>query len=199
LHFYTTNEIEYLREITPRRTNKEITEMFNKKFNLNLSRKAISGTRKRFGFLTGSDGRFEKGHVPANKGSKGLWKGGEKTQFAKGHKPHNWVPIGSERITKDNYIQVKIQEGKFQKNWKGKHILIWEEHNGPVPPGHGVIFGDGNNRNFNIDNLILVSRHQLLELNRNNLIQKDADLTRTALLITDLNIKMNARKKKAVK
>jgi len=33
---YTKEHIEYLREITPGRTNKEITKMFNEKFNLNI-------------------------------------------------------------------------------------------------------------------------------------------------------------------
>lgn len=196
MHFYTTSEIEYLGEITPGRTNKEITEMFNQKFNLDLSKKAISATRKRFRFLTGSNGQFEKGRIPINKGKKKYWKGGEETQFKVGHRPHNWVPIGSERITKDGYVQIKIQEGKFQKNWKGKHILIWEEHNGPVPEGHNVIFGDGDKRNFDLNNLILVSKKQMLGLNRNNLIQKDAELTRIGIVIADLNSKISERGKK---
>ena len=191
---YTKEHIEYLREITPGRTNKEITKMFNEKFNLNISEKAIAQARKRRGIKTGSDGRFKKGQTPWNKGKKGFM-GPNKTSFKKGHKPHNWVPIGSERITKDGYIEIKIQEGKFQKNWRGKHILVWEEHNGPVPEGHAVIFGDGNNRNFDIDNLILVSRAQLLKLNQQGLIKNDADLTRTGVIIADLQMKISERSK----
>ncbi len=194
MHFYTAEEIEYLKEVALGRSNKEITEMFNKKFKLNLSEKIISATRKRYGIKTGSDGRFGKGNIPFNKDKKGLT-GANKTSFKKGNKPHNWVPIGSERITKDGYIQIKIQEGKFQHNWKGKHILIWEESNGPVPKGHNVIFGDGNNRNFDLDNLILVSKKQMLILNRNSLIQNDAELTKTGVLIADLYSKISDRKK----
>jgi hypothetical protein len=45
--------------------------------------------------------------------------------------------------------------------WRPKHHLVWESHHGqPIPKGHAVIFGDGNNRNFDPDNLILVSRAQ---------------------------------------
>lgn len=191
---YTKEHIEYLREITPGRTNKEITKMFNEKFNLNISESALAQVRKRHGIKTGSDGKYKKGHEPWNKGKKGFM-GPNKTSFKKGHKPHNWVPIGSERITKDGYVQIKIQEGKFQKNWRGKHILVWEEHNGPVPEGHAVIFGDGNNRNFDIDNLILVSRAQLLKLNQQGLIKNDADLTRTGVIIADLQMKISERSK----
>lgn len=195
MHFYSDEEINYLREISYGKSNVEIAELFNKKFNLNLNIKAIASTRKRHNITTGRNGYFPKGHIPINKGKKKMWKGGEETQFKKGNKPHNWVPIGSERITKDGYIQIKIQDGKFQHNWRGKHILIWEEHNGALPKGHAILFGDGDNRNFDINNLILVSRKQLLKLNQNNLIQKDADLTRTAVIITDLQDKIYQRKK----
>ncbi len=199
MHFYSLEEIEYLKKISPGRTNKNITELFNKRFNLNLGEKAISAVRKRHGIKTGADGRFEKEHAPWNKGKPKSWKGGEETRFKKGNKPHNWVPVGTERVTKGGYIQVKIQEGKFQHNWKGKHILIWEEHNGPLPKSHAIIFGDGNIRNFDINNLVLVSRRQLLDLNRNNLIQNDAELTKTAVIITDVQRKINERRGKCTK
>ncbi|MEN6487843.1 MAG: HNH endonuclease [Smithella sp.] len=65
------------------------------------------------------------------------------TQFKKGNKPANWVPIGTERTNRDGYVEVKIADGRLNKNWKAKHIFIWETANGPVPKGHVVIFGDG--------------------------------------------------------
>lgn len=194
MHFYTQQEIEFLKEITPGKSNKEITKLFNKKFNLNLSEKAIAATRKRHKIKTGSDGRFEQGNVPFNKGTKGLT-GANKTSFKKGNKSHNWVPIGSERVTKDDYIQIKVQEGKFQHNWKGKHILIYEEHNGPVPKGHNVIFGDGNNRNFDIDNLVLVTKAQMLFLNRHSLIKNSAEITKIGIAVADIDRKINQKRK----
>lgn len=103
------------------------------------------------------------------------------------------MPVGSERVNSDGYVDIKISD---PNKWKGKHILIWEKENGPVPKGHCVIFGDGNNRNFDSNNLILVSRQQLIVLNKNNLIQSDADLTRTGVIIADLYQKINERKAK---
>lgn len=83
-------------------------------------------------------------------------------------------------------MDIKVAEGQKHKNWKGKHIVIWEAANGPVPKGHVVIFGDGNIRNFVPGNLLLVSRKQLVRLNQMNLIQEDAELTRTGILIADI-------------
>lgn len=190
IHVYCEEEIAYLREISPGRSNKEITRMFNEKFNLNLGEKAIATTRKRYGIKTGNDGRFKKGNVPWNKGKKGVNIGGKETQFKKGHIPANHRPVGSERITIDGYIEIKVAE---PNKWRPKHQVIWEKHNGPIPDGHVVIFGDGNKQNLSIDNLILVSRKQLLGLNRYNLIQNHADLTKIATRIVDLKYKISER------
>lgn len=191
-HRYSENEIDYLKLITPGRTNKEITKLFNEKFSLNQGEKAIAETRKRNKIKTGADGRFKKGGESWNKGKKGFM-GPNITSFKKGDMPHNWVPIGSKRITKDGYIQIKTQEGKFQQNWRGEHILIWEKENGTLPESHAIIFGDGNMRNFDINNLILVSRKQLLGLNKEDLIQNDVELTKVAINIVDLTYKISEK------
>lgn len=54
-----------------------------------------------------------------------------------------------------------------------KHWLIWKNAYGPIPKGHVVIFGDGNRCNFELNNLILVSRKILSDLNVRNLIQNE--------------------------
>ncbi|OLS02408.1 HNH endonuclease signature motif containing protein [Tissierella creatinophila] len=169
---YTKEEVNYLRKISYGKTNKEITQMFNKKFNSNRNESGIHCVRMKYKIYTGDDGRFQKGNFSPNR-----------------------VSMGTERITKDGYIQVKIRDGKQQRNWRGKHILEWEKVNGSLPEGHAIIFGDGNNRNFDINNLICVSRKQLLGLNRHNLIQEDSDLTKTAINIVDLKYKISERKK----
>lgn len=194
MHFYSVEEIEYLREISYGRSSKEIAEMYNGKFGLNINEKVLSSTRKRYGITTGRTGHFKKGQESWNKGIKG-YMGANKTSFKKGNIPPNRVPIGTERLSKDGYIEVKIQDGKLNRNWKFKHVLIWEEHNGPVPDGNCIIFGDGNNRNFELDNLICVSRQQLLILNNNNLIQGNADLTRIGVSIADVKLRIGERKR----
>jgi len=204
---YTQEHIDYVAANIQGCPFKELTDKFNKQFGMSLRVSAMISLADRHGLHNGIDSRlntgykptqFKKGHVPANKGNKGVFLGGkvaEACQFKKGHKAHNWVPIGSERVNGDGYIDIKVADGKLQKNWKGKHILIWEEHNGPMPKGHVVIFGDGNRRNFDPDNLILVSRAQLAVLNKNRLIQDNADLTRAGIIVADIYRKIGERKK----
>ena len=79
--------------------------------------------------------------------------------------------------------------------WRQKHLIIWEQHNGKVPAGQRVIFGDGDKLNCQINNLILVSAATLLELNRKNLIKPNIYLTKTGIVIAELHRKIYQRKK----
>lgn len=190
-HKWSEKQYKFLVDNAKGIENKTLTEIFNKEFNLNLKVTQIKAAKKRKKISSGLDGKFQNGKEPWNKGLKGASLGGKATQFKKGNRPHNYMPIGSERVNGDGYVDIKIAD---PNKWRAKHHIIWEEHNGPVPGGHAIIFGDGNNRKFDINNLILVSRQQLLILNRNNLIQNDADLTRTGVIVADIYQKMNERK-----
>lgn len=194
-HKWTNEEKEYLIEITPGNRYIEIQKIMSEKFNYDFTLKQIEGAIKRYKLSTGLTGQFQKGHIPVNKGVKGvIYEGTKKTWFQKGQAPINYRPVGSERLNVDGYIEIKVAD---PKKWRLKHNVIWEEHNRPIPEGYAVLFGDGDKSNFDINNLILVSRQQLLMLNRHNLIQNDADLTRTGIVIADLYQKMSERKNKA--
>ncbi|KAA0944169.1 HNH endonuclease [Sporosarcina sp. ANT_H38] len=55
------------------------------------------------------------------------------------------------------------------KEVEEKQRLIWKNAYGPIPNGHVVIFGDGNQCNCELNNLVLVSRRILSVLNGRNL------------------------------
>ena len=192
-HIWSDEEKQYLAEITPGRGYKEIQSMMSCKFGFDYTHHQIKGAITRNKLNTGRTGRFEKGRATWNKGTKGLTKANV-TSFKKGQKPHNYKPLGSERITKDGYCEIKVSD--TGRRWKSKHLVVYEKHHGKVPRGSVVIFLDGDKRNFDIDNLHLVTRGQLAMLNKNNLIQKDADLTKTAINVVDLMKKISTIEKK---
>ena len=192
-HIWSDEEKQYLAEITPGRGYKEIQSMMSCKFGFDYTHHQIKGAITRNKLNTGRTGRFEKGHATWNKGTKGLTKANV-TSFKKGQKPHNYKPLGSERIVKDGYCEVKVSD--TGRRWRPKHVLIYEKHHGKVPKGSAVIFLDGDKRNFDIDNLYLVTRSQLAMLNKNSLIQKDAELTKTAINVVDLMKKISTIEKK---
>ena len=192
-HIWSDEEKQHLAEITPGRGYKEIQSMMSCKFGFDYTHHQIKGAITRNKLNTGRTGRFEKGRATWNKGTKGLTKANV-TSFKKGQKSHNYKPVGSERITKDGYCEIKVSD--TGRRWRPKHVLIYEKHHGKVPKGSAVIFLDGDKRNFDIDNLYLVTRSQLAMLNKNSLIQKDAELTKTAINVVDLMKKISAIEKK---
>jgi hypothetical protein len=181
-HYFTPEQKEFIKNNVKGRSSEELHKIFNDQFELSLGINQIRAFKKNHKLSSGLDGRFKKGNVPFNKGKKGLNIGGIETRFKKGQKPHNYKPIGTERINGEGYVDIKINANK----WRPKHQVIWEQHNGKIPRGHVIIFGDGNKFNFDVNNLISVSRSQLAILNTKKLIQNDADLTRTGLIIADI-------------
>ncbi len=103
--------------------------------------------------------RFQKGHTTWNKGMKGLQAGGraKETQFGKGHMPHNWVPVGTEQV-RDGYLYRKVTDTRSRHDWKLVHVMLWEQHNGPIPSGLILCFKDGNKQHIALENLELITR-----------------------------------------
>ena len=174
-----------------------MADLLNQTFGTSYTRAQMSSYYKNFKLDSGLKGHFKKGCIPFNKGLKAWWTGGEETRFKRGWMPWNYKPIGAERINSDGYVDIKVQDGTKQKNWRGKHSLVWEAHHGrPIPKGHVVIFADGNRRNFDPDNLLLVSRAQLARMNQTHLIKNDAELTKTGVIVADVLSKIGERKRK---
>lgn len=106
--------------------------------------------------------------------------------FKKGHKASHAYPIGAE-VDLDGYLYVKIDDQpKNRKNWKLKHHIVYEENYGPIPEGKSVMFLDQNRRNFSPENLMLVNAEEVLYMAKTNLIFKDSELNKTAVMVARL-------------
>ena len=132
-----------------------------------------------------SDTRFKKGMTPWNNGIKTSLK--PVNGFKKGNRPWHTRELFSERLDKDGYTIIKIAE---PNKWMRKHRWIYEQKNGKIPEDSTIIFADGNKDNFNIENLVLVSRAELAILVRCRLISSVPELTKTGLNIAKIRIKL---------
>ena len=178
----------YLKEITPGRHYKEIQELMYEKFNHQFTISQIKSAISRYKLNTGFTGRFEKGHVPVNKGTKGMMKA-NKTSFKKGQIPKNVRAVGSERVNIEGYTEIKIAE---PNKWRLKHRVLYEEyHNVKLNSNESIIFMDGDRSNMSKENLTLVTRQELLKLNKLNLMSSNPELTKTGLNVAKLIIKIN--------
>lgn len=156
-------------------------------------------TRNR-GIRSGRTGRFVPGQ-PRVPGSGA--KGPNRTSFKKGRKPEearNYRPIGSVRRSKDGYWERKVTDDPSldtSRRWVGIHRLVWEEHHGPIPAGHKVIYIDGDYDNLSIDNLALVSNREHVYMNKIGLSKVPPELKPTAIQVAKLTVAANKRAEEA--
>lgn len=199
---YTAEHIAFLTENIAGCYFADLTEKFNRHFGLNLSVRAVIRLSYRHGLHNGIDAmlngehappQFKKGHVPHNKGRKGLCApGSKKSQFRPGHTAWNYIPVGAERVNGRGYVEVKIAD---PSKWRTKHRLIWEAAHGPIPKGYALVFADGDKLHVELENLLLVTNGQLVRLNQNHLIQADPELTKSGLIVADIISKCAERKR----
>lgn len=157
-HKYTDEERQFFAEYVPGHSYREIQQEFIKRFGWKITLSKVKGSIKRYGLNTGRKGCFPKGHVPQNKGKKmplDVYEKCKGTMFKKGNIPPNHRPVGSERLSKDGYVEIKIAE---PNKWQLKHRYIWEQVNGEIPAGHIVVFRDNDRTNVVMSNLMLITR-----------------------------------------
>ena len=157
-HVYTDEEKQFFADFVPGHSHKEIQQEFISTFGWEISLSQVKGSIKRYNLNTGRTGRFVKGQVSHNKGQKmspEIYEKCKGTMFKKGNTPHNHRPVGSERISKDGYVEIKIAE---PRKWMFKHRYIWEQANGKIPRSHIVIFRDNDRTNVALENLMLIPR-----------------------------------------
>ena len=170
LRLYTEEQIQYLRDNYRDISVAEMAEKFNTEFGTYFTVRQINTALKNRRICSGRLGQFQKGQISWNKGSKGLT-GPNRTSFKKGHLPHNTRHLWYERVGKrDGRVEISVPEKNpytgYNRRFKAKHVWLWEQEHGPVPDGHVVAFADGNPANFDMENLVLLDRLELLRLNK---------------------------------
>lgn len=190
---YTDEMKQFILDNYKGRYNQELADLFNQKFNTNITSRTIKSYKANNKLNSGLTGKFRKGQTAHNKGKKmpkEVYEKVKHTMFAKGNVAPNHRPVGSERISKDGYIEVKVAE---PNKWRLKQRVVYEEAKGKIPEGCTIIFLDGNKRNFDIDNLRCITRSELLYLNCNGLNNSN-EITETGILMARLDRTKNKKK-----
>lgn len=177
--------------------NRKLTERINEEFATNFTVQQVKSWKRNHDCNSGLTGHFEKGHVPVNKGTKGLYNvGGNRTSFRKGDKPHNIVPIGTKIYKSDEYWWTKIAENPSK--WQQTHRLIWEEAYGPLADNQVIIFLDGDTHNITLENLQVITRAEHIRMNQHNYRSTNPELTKVGIALTKTKLKISERRKGSV-
>lgn len=168
---YSTAELDWLqqRSTMPRR---QLHTAFASKFSRDdVSVANIKSLCTRNSWTTGRTGQFEPGQTPPNKGKKMPFNANSaRTQFKKGHRGGKasqlYKPVGTERHSKDGYVERKIHDGMpLQSRWRAVHLLNWEQKHGSLPDGHCLKCIDGDKSNTATTNWMAIPRALLPRLN----------------------------------
>lgn len=189
---WTQAERDTLRQDYPHQSTASIATRLGRSVGQVYQQAARMGLRKTTEYLAGTDAcrmrrgdadrlggaahRFVAGHTPWNKGTNFIAGGrSAETRFQPGRAPeaaHNYRPIGSLRVTKDGTLERKVTDDPSlapARRWVGVHRLVWEQHFGPVPPGHVVVFRAGRHSTdaalITPDALEIVTRAELMARN----------------------------------
>lgn len=196
-----------LRQLYRTTPNDELADLFGRQ------RKAIGLKARKMGLVKSEKvmkrSCFKAGSQPFNKGRPASeWNPNFKrcraTQFKPGHRGGRAAelhqPIGAERISKDGYLELKVNDDlPLQRRWEAVHRIVWREANGPIPHGHAVVFKAGKQTAdkslLTQDRLELVSRAELMRRNsRHN--RYSPELNQLMQLKGALNRKINNRSRK---
>jgi hypothetical protein len=214
---YTSEQLQFIRDNIVGRTCAEMTDLFNQHFGLQISRDKMKSILRYYNMKAGritqqyhhyttEEIQFIRenfaGHSYAeivemfyrHYGVKlcvrQIVKVTSKDERQK-LKYYRALKTGTE-IKNNGYTYVKIADPDV---WKPKHRLIWEKANGPVPKGHVIMFADGNKSNFDLSNLLLVSKKALMTMNTHALIFPNPELTKIGKTIADIKIAIKDRKR----
>lgn len=204
--FWSERECQIMREMFPENYTENVCQTLNRSYRSVCSQATLMGLKKSKAFMqmelarqadrlriVGVKSRYYKGREPENKGKpmpKDVYDKVKQTMFRKGNIPVNHKPIGTERITKDGYIEIKVAE---PNKWQSLHRLMWEETFGPIPKGMNVQFVTSDKTNVHPWNLELRTKAQ--NMKKNSYHNYGVEIARAIQLIGAINRQINKKAK----
>ena len=193
---YPEGMYEYIRDNSRGVSSKEMAESVKELFGYEMTPTCMKQFRQRHGIKSGVTGWYQKGHPPGTKGKtiEEICKNDPEklarvraTQFKKGDRPVNEMPVGTIVVNSYGYkLRKKQMEGTIWERWEFLHRAVWEEHNGPIPEGMMITFKDSNKLNCDISNLMMITKGENSALTRYGYRFEDPDLTETGLAVARL-------------
>jgi hypothetical protein len=137
--------------------------------------------------------QIQPGNIPFNKGRRAAeylspetLAAMSATMFKKGQLPHNTAAGNGEITTRRDktgrlykYIRIDLS------HWDLLQRHVWQQHHGPIPKGHVIVFKNGDTLNCDIDNLEMISMKENLE--RNTIARFSPELRSAMHLLRKLN------------
>lgn len=186
---YSEEQIFFLRINAPLYSRKELTKLFNEKFNTDKSVLAIKSYCNNRGFNSSNDGKFTSESIHWQKG---LLKEEFKSHYSEESFKRmtrnacisNRRKKPGDEVVKNGEVFVIVSDDisiPYVKRRVPKRRVVWEQHFGPIPKTHMVIHLDGNKLNCDIDNLYCIPKKFRALMNKNHWYTDSREHTLTAI------------------
>lgn len=198
MSFFSKEEEEYILTHYVGTGNVGLAMEMSEVFKREIPARKVKEFKSNHKLNSGLTGRFEKGHVPSNKGrtwdeymSKEGQARARRTTYKKGDTPMNHKPVGTESLRRkwdgEEYWFVKVAE---PNKWRLKQQVEWEKLHGPIPEGKMVTFLDGDINNFDRENLVLIDMVENIYLNKNRMRQGCPEAVQAGINISRIHKKL---------
>lgn len=184
----TDEQLEWIKGYLPINDYSILIDLLKEKYGIDVTKQQLSNLFRHKGIKSGVVTYFPKGYVPANKGKRLSEAQKAKiraTLISRQIVSPNRMPVGSEYVRSDGFVHIKVAN---PNTWRMKHHVVWEMHYEPIKKNEMLIFLDGDRANCRIENLMLVNRAENNLMNRNHMRSKDAEITKTGVLIAKLRV-----------
>lgn len=170
---WTAPMLQQIQQLYPNKLGKtlaaelgvSLSVLYKKAKELGLKKSEAFYASAQSGLLRGDVGactRFQPGQKPWTTGMKGV-RMSPGSEFKKGSVPANKQEIGALRINTLGEIDIKVGPGG--REWLSLRRYVWEMAHGPIPPGMCVVPDNGDGHDTRIENLLLVTRAENIQIN----------------------------------
>lgn len=206
---WTAADIELVKALFPTTVTRELALRLGRSSHVVTARAKTLGLKKtaehialhggRLDGVKGAATRFQPGLRPWNTGNKGVHYS-PKSEFKKGQRPVNWMPLGAVKLNSDGVLVRKVREGNNGGlNWEAEIRCVWKATHGPIAKGHCVVFKPGwltnDPEKITLDALELITRAEMAS--RYNYWKKNPEMARLYVLKGQITRQVNRIKKEA--
>lgn len=161
---FNNQEKKYILNNIKNKSTLDFVNEFNKKFNRKITYEQMNNYKRHHQIKSELGAGFYKGHIPTNRSK-----------------------IGMEVTRWDGITYVKIENPSV---YEQKHRYLYKKYKGEIPKNSVVIFADGDKTNFDLDNLLLITKGENYVMSTQKLMFNNAELTKTGQIIAKLKLKM---------
>ena len=198
---YSDDEIALMKKLRPSTECKELADILTKTFSIKRTESGIQRKCIELGLTGPTDGKYKNGHK--------VWCQDMNYDEFRSHytnetwenykkKPEGYnkkfnvgdisTKLGSANSDK-RYYYMKVSSDKNlpkREQWKPLQRIVWEQHYGPIPKDHIIIFLDGDSMNCDISNLACVDKATGMSMSKNRLYSVEPIITKVGIRICEI-------------